>query len=161
MRGDPKVIEYLNEGLRMELTAINQYWLHYRLLENWGIKDLAKKWRAESIEEMVHADLLIARTLFLEGNPNMQTLEKLRIGTTVPDILKNDLAAEMESQAYYTEAAAYCHSVKDHVTRDLFEKLTHDEEGHIDFLETQIDLVGKLGVELYVQHHVGKLEGGE
>lgn len=158
MKGDSKVIEYLNRGLRSELTAINQYWLHYRMLDNWGFKSLAKKWRAESIEEMVHADKFVDRILFLDGFPNMQVLDPLRIGQDVKEILEADLAAEQDARALYQEAAAYCHSVKDFPSRDLFEELMTDEEGHIDFLETQLDLVARLGVQLYAQHHIGELE---
>lgn len=158
MKGDAKVIEYLNRGLRSELTAINQYWLHYRMLDNWGYKALAKKWRAESIEEMVHADKFVDRILFLDGFPNLQVLDPLRIGQDVKEILDADLAAEQEARALYQEAAAYCHSVKDFPSRDLFEELMTDEEGHIDFLETQLDLVDKLGVQLYAQHHIGEMD---
>ena len=154
MKGNPKVVDYLNKALRHELTVVNQYWLHYRLLDNWGYKVLAKQWRKESIEEMRHADKLIERIIFLDGNPNMQTLESLRIGQTVKQVLDRDLQAEMEARALYEEAATHCHSVKDYVTRELFEQLMHDEEHHIDFLETQIDLVAKLGLELYAQHHI-------
>jgi bacterioferritin len=158
MQGDPRVIEYLNSALRHELTAVNQYWLHYRLLDNWGYKVLAKQWRKESIEEMQHADRLIARIIFLEGFPNMQTLDSLHIGQTVKEVLERDLQAELSARTLYQEAATHCHSVRDYVTRDLFEELMHDEEEHIDFLETQLDLVGKLGLELYAQHHIGDLE---
>jgi bacterioferritin len=158
MKGNPKVIDYLNKALRHELTAVNQYWLHYRLLDNWGYKVLAKQWRKESIEEMQHADKLIERIIFLNGHPNMQTLESLRIGQTVKEVLDRDLQAETEARALYEEAATHCHSVKDYVTRGLFEQLMHDEEHHIDFLETQIDLVSKLGVELYAQHHIGEFD---
>jgi len=158
MQGDAKVIEYLNRGLRSELTAVNQYWLHYRMLDNWGLKDLAKKWRAESIEEMQHADKFIERILFFDGFPNLQVLDPLRIGQSVKEILECDLAAENEARALYQEAATYCNSVKDYVSRDLFEELMADEEGHIDFLETQLDLVSKIGVELYSQHHIGELK---
>ena len=158
MKGDPKVIDYLNKALRHELTAVNQYWLHYRLLDNWGYKVLAKQWRKESIEEMQHADKLIERIIFLNGHPNMQTLESLRIGQTVKEVLDRDLQAETEARALYEEAATHCHSVKDYVTRGLFEQLMHDEEHHIDFLETQIDLVSKLGLELYAQHHIGEFD---
>lgn len=158
MKGDAKVIEYLNRGLRSELTAINQYWLHYRMLDNWGYKDLAKKWRKESIEEMNHADRFVDRILFLEGFPNLQVLDPLRIGQTVTEILNSDLAAEQDARGLYQEAAAYCHSVKDFPSRDLFEELMEDEEGHIDFLETQLDLVAKLGEALYAQHHIGELD---
>jgi bacterioferritin len=156
MRGDSRVIEYLNKGLRSELTSINQYWLHYRLLDNWGYKDLAKKWRQESMEEMQHADKFAVRIIFLDGMPNMQVLDPLHIGQTVKEILDCDLQLEMTARALYEEAATYCHSVKDYVSRDLFEELMHDEEEHIDFLETQLDLVAKLGLELYAQHHIGE-----
>jgi bacterioferritin len=158
MRGDPGVIEFLNKALRHELTAVNQYWLHYRLLDNWGYRALAKQWRKESIEEMQHADKLVERIIFLDGFPNMQVLDPLHIGQTVKEVLDCDLAAELSARALYEEAATYCHSVKDYVTRDLFEALMADEESHIDFLETQLDLVAKLGLELYAQHHIGKLE---
>ena len=158
MKGDPKVIDFLNKALRHELTAINQYWLHYRLLDNWGLKDLAKKWRKESIEEMEHADKLVERIIFFDGFPNMQVLDPLHIGQNVKEMLDCDLAAEIDARSLYQEAATYCHSVKDYVSRDLFEKLMKDEEEHIDFLETQIDLVKKIGVELYSQKHIGELE---
>ena len=158
MRGDPTVIDYLNKALRHELTAVNQYWLHYRLLDNWGYKALAKRWRKEWIEEMQHADKIIERIIFLDGFPNMQTFDALHIGQTVKEVVERDLQAEMEARALYEEAATHCHSVKDYVTRDLFEELMHDEEEHIDFLETQVDLIGRLGLELYTQHHIGKLD---
>jgi bacterioferritin len=158
MRGDPKVIDYLNRGLRSELTAVNQYWLHFRMLDNWGFEELAKKWREESIEEMQHADRFVDRILFLEGFPNLQVLDPLRIGQTVKEILESDLAAENDARALYQEAATYCHSVKDYPSRELFEDLMTDEEGHIDFLETQLELVNRVGIELYSQHHIGKLE---
>ena len=149
MQGDAKVIDYLNKSLRHELTAINQYWLHYRILDNWGLLEMAKVWRKESIEEMEHADKLTARILFLEGFPNMQVLDPLRIGQNVKEILECDLAAEHSARALYQEAATYCHGVKDYVSRDLFEKLMSDEEHHIDFLETQLDLLASLGPERY------------
>ncbi len=158
MKGEPKVIEYLNTALRHELTAVNQYWLHYRLLDNWGYKALAKHWRKESIEEMEHADAITVRIIFLDGFPNMQVLDPLHIGQTVKEVLDADLAAEMKARALYEEAATHCHAVKDYVTRDMFEKLMHDEEEHIDFLETQLDLVDKLGLQLYAQYHIGGLE---
>jgi bacterioferritin len=158
MKGEPGVVDYLNKALRHELTAINQYWLHYRLLANWGYKVLAKQWRKESIEEMEHADKLVDRIIFLDGFPNMQVLDPLHIGQTVKEVLDCDLAAEISARALYEEAATHCHGVRDYVSRDLFEKLMHDEEEHIDFLETQLDLVAKLGVELYAQHHIGELE---
>ncbi len=158
MKGDPKVIEYLNKGLRSELTAVSQYWLHYRILDNWGSKALAKKWREESIEEMRHADKFTVRIIFLDGFPNMQVLDPLHIGQSVKEILDCDLAAEIGARALYQEAAVYCASVKDFPTRDLFEELMADEENHIDFLETQLDRVSKLGLELYAQHHIGELD---
>ncbi len=158
MKGDPKVIEYLNKGLRSELTAINQYWLHYRILDNWGFEEMAKKWKAESIEEMHHADKFVDRILFLDGFPNMQVLDPLRIGQNVSEVLSCDLAAEIDARTLYQEAATYCHSVKDYVSRDLFEQLMKDEEHHIDFLEKQIGLVEKVGLELYSQKHMGELK---
>ena len=161
MKGDAKVIEYLNRGLRSELTAVNQYWLHYRILDNWGFKELAKKWREESIEEMRHADRFVDRILFLEGFPNMQVLNPLRIGQDVKQVLEADLAAEVEARSLYLEAAQYCDSVNDRVTKAFFEDLAADEEGHIDFLETQLELVRQVGLQLYAQRHIGELgEGG-
>ena len=161
MQGDPKVIDYLNKGLRSELTAINQYWLHYRLLNNWGLLEMAKVWRKESIEEMEHADKFTDRILFLDGFPNLQVLDPLRIGQNVKEVLDCDLAAEISARTLYQEAATYCHAAQDYVTRDLFEKLMADEEHHIDFLETQLDLVDKLGLELYAQNHIGKMDEGD
>jgi bacterioferritin len=158
MKIDKKVVDYLNKALRHELTAVNQYWLHYRMLDNWGYKVLAKTWRKESIEEMQHADKLIERIIFLDGSPNMQTLESLHIGKTVKAVLDSDLQAEMSARSLYEEAATHCHSAKDYVTRNLFETLMRDEEEHIDFLETQIELVTRIGLELYAQHHIGKLD---
>ncbi|MGO9361025.1 MAG: bacterioferritin [Xanthobacteraceae bacterium] len=158
MKGDAKVVEYLNRALRHELTAVNQYWLHYRMLDNWGLKELGKKWRKESIEEMEHADKLIDRIIFLDGFPNLQVLDPLQIGQSVPEILDCDLKAEYSARALYEEAATHCHKVKDYVTRDIFESLMKDEEHHIDFLETQIDLVKRIGAELYTQKHVGGLD---
>ena len=157
MRGDAKVVEYLNKGLRHELTAINQYWLHYRILDNWGFKELAKQWRKESIEEMEHADKFTERILFLDGFPNMQMLDPLRIGQNVKEVMECDLAAEIDARNLYQEAATHCHAVKDYVSRDLFEKLMKDEEHHIDFLETQLGLIEKVGLELYSQKHMGGL----
>jgi bacterioferritin len=159
MQGDPKTIELLNEALKEELTAINQYWLHYRLLDNWGYKDLAKVWRKESIEEMEHADRFVDRILFLDGFPNMQALDPLRIGQNIEEILHSDLAAEIDARALYVEAAAYCETVNDRVSKMLFEDLAKDEEHHIDFLETQLELVKQVGVQLYAQKHIGGLEG--
>ncbi len=159
MQGDARVIEFLNKALRHERTAVNQYWLHYRLLDNWGYKALAKAWRKESIEEMQHADGLVERIVFLDGFPNMQVLDPLHIGQTVKEVLDCDLELEMAARALYQEAATHCHSVKDYVSRDLFEKLMADEEDHIDYLETQLELVARLGLELYAQHHIGEAEG--
>jgi bacterioferritin len=158
MQGEPKVIEYLNDALRHELTAVNQYWLHYRLLDNWGYKALAKKWRKESIEEMEHSDKLIERILFLGGAPEMQTLDRLRIGQSVKAVIENDLETEMEARRLYEEAATHCQSVRDYGTRELFVTLIQGEEAHIDFLETQLDLIGRIGPELYAQAHIGGLE---
>ncbi|MCA6113006.1 bacterioferritin [Bradyrhizobium cenepequi] len=158
MQGDPKVIEFLNRGLRGELTAINQYWLHYRFLRNWGLLEMAEVWRKESIEEMNHADRITDRIIFLDGFPNMQVLDPLRIGQNVKEIIEGDLALEISARSLYEEAATHCHSVRDYVSRDLFEDLMKDEEHHIDFLETQLDLIGRIGLELYTQSHVGGLE---
>ena len=160
MKGDPKVIEFLNDGLRHELTSINQYWLHYRLLANWGLEKLAKKWRQESIEEMQHADRLMERMIFLDGMPNMQTLERLHIGRTIKEVLDNDLAIEMTARTLYAEAAGHCLTVQDLVTRDLFQELMRNEERHIDYLETQLDLIARLGIELYSQHYISDAEAG-
>jgi bacterioferritin len=157
MKGDERVIDYLNRSLRSELTAVNQYWLHYRILDNWGYKELAKKWRAESIEEMEHADTLVLRIIFLEGFPNMQVLDPLRIGQTIEEIIACDLASELAARALYTEAAAYCHQVQDFVSKELFDDLLKDEEHHIDFLETQQELIRQIGVQLYAQKHVGEM----
>jgi bacterioferritin len=151
MKGDEKVIEYLNAALRSELTAINQYWLHYRLQEDWGYGHIADKSRAESIEEMQHADKLVARILFLGGHPNLQKLDPLRIGEDLRETLDCDLAAEHDARALYIEARNHCDSVGDYVSKNLFESLIADEEGHIDYLETQIDLFEKLGAEKYGQ----------
>jgi len=137
MRGDDKVIDYLNRGLRAELTAVNQYWLHYRIFDDWGFLELGKKWREESIEEMRHADQFVKRILFLEGFPNMQKLDALRIGQTVEEIIDADLATEIDARALYLEAAAYCLSINDRVSEQLFEEIVKSEEHHIDFLETQ------------------------
>jgi bacterioferritin len=158
MKGDDRVIEYLNRSLRAELTAVNQYWLHYRILDNWGFKELAKKWREESIEEMHHADRLISRIIFLEGFPNLQVLDPLRIGQSVEEIIRCDLATEVAARALYTEAAEYCVSAHDLVSKELYDDLLMDEEKHIDFLETQLELIKQLGVQLYSQRRMGKLE---
>ena len=149
MKGDPKVIEYLNAGLRSELTAVSQYWLHYRLQEDWGYGKLADKSRAESIEEMNHADDFIKRIIFLEGHPNLQRLDPLRIGQTLRETLEADKAAEEDAIKLYTEARDYCESVKDYVSKILFEELLKDEEGHLDYLETQLSLLNDIGEQNY------------
>ena len=149
MKGDAKVIEYLNAALRSELTAVSQYWLHYRLQDDWGYGRLAAKSREESIEEMHHADKLIERIIFLEGHPNLQKLDPLRIGQTVKETLEADLAAEHDARALYIEARNHCDSVADYVSKNIFEELIADEEGHIDYLETQLDLYGNIGEERY------------
>ena len=151
LKGDKKVIEQLNEALYLELGAVNQYWLHYRLLEDWGYTLLAKKERAESIEEMQHADKLVARIIFLEGHPNLQTVAPMRIGQNVKEVLEADLAGEYDARAAYKKSRDICSQAGDYVSMKLFEELLIDEEGHIDFLETQLDLLGKIGVEKYGQ----------
>ncbi len=151
MKGDPKVIEYLNKALRSELTAVSQYWLHYRLQDDWGLGRMAKKSREESIEEMEHADKLIERILMLEGHPNLQKLDPIRTGQTPKETLECDLAAEEEARALYKEARDVCHDAGDYVSMALFEELLADEEGHSDFLETQLELLSKIGEERYAQ----------
>jgi bacterioferritin len=153
MKGDPKVIELLNEALKAELTAINQYWLHYRMLEHWGVHKLAQYERHESIDEMKHADRFSERILFLDGLPNFQLLGRLRIGETVEEILRADLDAELEAVNMYREAVAYCESVRDYVSRDLFAEVLRDEEGHVDFLETQFEMIERMGLPNYIQLH--------
>jgi bacterioferritin len=149
MKGEKQIIERLNEALFLELGAVNQYWLHYRLLEDWGYIKLAKKERAESIEEMQHADKLVARIIFLEGHPNLQSVAPLRIGQSVKEVLESDLAGEYDARTSYKRSREICNEVGDYVTMKLFEELLQDEEGHIDFLETQLDLLSKLGEEKY------------
>ena len=151
MKGDSKVIEYLNKVLFNELTAINQYWLHYRMLDNWGVKKLADYERHESIDEMKHADKLSERIFFLDGLPNFQALGKLRIGESVEEILKADLELEYEARPLLQDAIAYCESVRDYVSRELFEDILASEEEHIDFLEKQFDMIRNMGLQNYVQ----------
>ena len=151
MKGDARVIEYLNRGLRHELTAINQYWLHYRMLANWGFMDLAKYWRKESIEEMQHADKLTTRIIFLEGHPNMQYLNPLMIGQNLKEVLESDLKGEYSARDLYMRAREICRAAEDYVSMDLFEELLKDEEHHIDFIETQLDLMSEIGVQNYGQ----------
>jgi len=151
MKGDPKVIELLNEALKEELTAINQYWLHYRMLDNWGVKKLAEYEKHESIDEMKHADRLAERILFLDGLPNFQALGRLRIGENVEEILNADLQAEQQGAALYREVVAHAETVRDYVTRDLAREILADEEKHIDFIETQFEMIGRMGLQNYIQ----------
>lgn len=151
MQGDKKVIEYLNRGLKMELTAINQYFLHSRLAYDWGYDLLGAKEYEESIDEMRHADAFMQRILFLGGLPNLQELEKLQIGENVREIFKADLAGENASLDLYREAAAHCDSVRDYASRELFTRLIGDEEGHADWLETQLSVMDQLGEANYLQ----------
>lgn len=161
MQGDAKVIDYLNRALRSELTAINQYWLHYKLQEDWGLGHMAKKSREESIEEMHHADKIMTRIIFLEGHPNLQKLDPLRIGQTPKETLECDLTSEQEARALYKEAREYCFNAGDYVTMTIFEELLQDEEDHIDFLETQLDLLAKIGPENYAQLNASKMDEAE
>jgi bacterioferritin len=151
MKGDPKVLELLNEALKNELTAINQYWLHYRLLDNWGVKKLAEFERSESIDEMKHADKLSDRILFLDGLPNFQALGRLHIGENVEEILKGDMELELEALGQLKGAIAHCEKVKDYVSRDLFSEILDNEEQHVDTLETQFEMIKRMGLQNYVQ----------
>ena len=151
MQGDPQVIDFLNKALTNELTAINQYWLHYRVLKNWGIEKLAEYERHESIDEMKHADKLSERILFLDGLPNFQMLGKLRIGENVEEMLKCDLALEMEALVQLKGAIAHCEKVQDYASRDLFSEILENEEAHVDTLETQFDMIARMGLQNYVQ----------
>lgn len=151
MKGDARVIELLNEALKNELTATNQYWLHYRLLENWGVKRLAAFERAESIDEMKHADRLAERILFLEGLPNFQLLGRLRIGENVEELLRADLDLELEAVTQLREAIRHCEEVRDFISRELFEEILENEEEHVDTLETQFDMIGNMGLQNYIQ----------
>ncbi|MBX9795820.1 bacterioferritin [Sphingomonas sp.] len=159
MKGDAKVLEYLNLVLKNELTAVNQYWLHFRMLDNWGIKKLAQHERHESIEEMQHADQLAERILMLDGLPNFQLLGRLRIGETVEEILKADLALEDEAIAVLREAIAHCETVRDYVSRDLFAGILKNEEEHVDMIETQFDLIARVGIQNYIQLNSNPAEG--
>jgi len=151
MKGDAKVIEFLNEALKNELTAINQYFLHSKMLDNWGIVKLAKFEYEESIDEMKHADKLSERVLFLDGLPNFQLLGRLKIGETVEEILKADLELEHEALPLLKDAIEHCESVRDYVSRDLFAEILESEEEHVDMLEQQFDLIERMGIENYVQ----------
>jgi bacterioferritin len=151
MKGDARVIEFLNKVLLNELTAINQYWLHYRMLDNWGVTKLAEYERHESIDEMKHADKLAERIFFLEGLPNFQALGRLKIGESVEEVLRADLELEREALPVLQEAIAHCETVRDYNSRELFEEILDSEEEHIDFLETQFEMIQRMGIENYVQ----------
>lgn len=151
MQGDAKVIEFLNEALKNELTAVNQYWLHYRLFDHWGVRKLAAFERHESIDEMKHADMLSERILFLDGLPNFQLLGRLRIGETVEEVLKADLALEMEALPLLRDAIEHSEKVRDYVSRDLFRRILDSEEEHVDTLERQFEMIARMGIENYVQ----------
>jgi len=151
MKGKKEVIDVLNEALKHELGAVNQYWLHYRMLDNWGFTKLAKKERKESIEEMQHADKLVVRIIFLEGLPNLQYIAPLMIGQNLKEVLECDLKGEFNARNLYTRGRDVCRTHEDYVSMQLFEDLLKDEESHIDFLETQLDLLDKIGVQNYGQ----------
>lgn len=151
MKGDPKVIDYLNEALKNELTAINQYWLHYRLFDHWGVRKLAEFEKHELIDEMKHADMLSERILFLDGLPNFQLLGRLRIGETVEEVLKADLALEMEALPLLRDAIEHCEKVRDYISRDLFRRILDSEEEHVDTLERQFEMIERMGIANYVQ----------
>lgn len=150
MKGDAKVIEFLNAVLKNELTVINQYFLHARILKDWGVSELAAKEYEESLDEMRHADWLIERVLFLDGLPNLQALGKLKIGENVGEIIACDLAAEMEAIPVLKDAIAYCETVRDYISRELFEKILASEEEHVDWLETQQGLIDRMGIERFI-----------
>lgn len=151
MKGDSTVIEHLNKVLKNELTAINQYFLHSRMMKDWGFSSLADHEHSESVDEMKHADSIIQRILFLEGLPNLQDLGKLRIGENVPEILRCDLDLELDAIPDLRAAIAYCEAHKDYVSRDLFDSILESEEEHVDFLETQLGLIDSMGLQNYLQ----------
>ncbi len=151
MKGDTKVIELLNEALKNELTAVNQYWLHYRLLDNWGVHKLAEFERSESIDEMKHADKLAERVLFLDGLPNFQALGRLHIGENVEEILKADMELELEALTQLRGAIQHCETVRDYVSRDLFSEILQNEEEHVDTIEQQFEMIARMGLQNYVQ----------
>lgn len=151
MKGDATVIDFLNKALTNELTAINQYWLHYRVLADWGVHKLAEYERHESIDEMKHADILAERVLFLGGLPNFQAIHKLKVGETVEEILKADLAMEHEAIPLLRDAIEHCEKVRDYVSREIFARILESEEEHVDFLETQFDMIERMGLQNYVQ----------
>ena len=159
MKGDPKVLELLNEALKNELTATNQYWLHYRLLDNWGVHKLAQFERGESIDEMKHADKLAERILFLDGLPNFQLLGRLHIGENVEEILKADLELELEALGQLKGAIAHCDKVQDYVSRDLFSEILENEESHVDTLEQQFEMIARMGPQNYIQLQSEAAEG--
>jgi len=161
MKGDPQVIDFLNSALKNELTAINQYWLHYRLLDHWGVQKLAEFERHESIDEMKHADWLSERILFLDGLPNFQLLGRLRIGETVEEVLKSDLELEMEALPLLRDAIEHCEKVRDYVSRDLFRRILDSEEEHVDTLERQFDMIERMGLENYIQLNAKSAEDSE
>jgi bacterioferritin len=160
MKGSKTVIDYLNKALMAELTAVNQYWLHYRMLDDWGYAKLAKMEREESIELMHHADKLVTRIIFLVGLPNMQRLDPLMIGQNVKEILECDLKAEYGARALYMEARAACRKEDDYISMLLFEELLGDEEGHIDFIETQLGLLNDIGAQMYGQLNASSADSG-
>ena len=159
MKGDDQVIQHLNEALKNELTAVNQYWLHYRMLDNWGVSRLAEFERHESIDEMKHADRLSERILFLEGLPNFQMLGRLRVGENVEEILRADLELEREAVEQLKGAIAHCEAVRDYVSRDLFARILDNEEEHVDMLEKQFDMIEQMGLQNYIQLQSKPAEG--
>jgi len=161
VKGDATVIEFLNKALTNELTAINQYWLHYRVLKDWGVDRLAEYERHESIDEMKHADVLAERILFLDGLPNFQAIHKLKVGETVEEILKADLAMEQEAIPLLRDAIEHCETVRDYVSREIFERILESKEEHVDFLETQFDMIARMGLQNYVQLQSKPAEDGD